>query len=206
MLEEQDLKSEAETLADAAKANASKAKEFIAGPYQRFETFYATWYLVSTDALKAGMDDTKRKILAARLSAQDAAKEAELANQGFLRIKNIPDSDTVAIKQTFNEIEAHKVRTDEDVVRVTKNNWAKFKPQDPDPPIDSLSHSVQFIVAYGAGISPNWVLLQWKGPASSGSLASLGGGRTHTLNLTLGPSKGEQSRALQTLAIQQINH
>lgn len=204
MLEERDLKSEVEELAAAAQDNATKARDLIAKPYARFQTYYAKWYAVSTTALKIGMDDTKRKIQTARLQAQDAAREAELANEGALHIKSIPDSDTTAIRQTFNDVAAHKARTDEDLSKMAKHNWAKFNPADPDPPINSLSHSVQFIVAYGAGITPNWVLLQWRGPSTSGSLASLGGGRTHTLNLTLGPSKDEQSRSLQTLAIQQI--
>jgi hypothetical protein len=75
----------------------------------------------------------------------------------------------------------------------------------PDPPIDSLLHSVQFVVLYGASVSPSWTLLHWKGPSLSGPAASASGTRTHILNLALGPgsNKGslEQARLLMNQTI-----
>jgi hypothetical protein len=56
----------------------------------------------------------------------------------------------------------------------------------PDPPIDSLSHALNFIVTVGAGISPNWALVHWKGPATLGNLVAFSGMRTHTLNIAMG--------------------
>jgi hypothetical protein len=65
-------------------------------------------------------------------------------------------------------------------------------PDHVDPPIDSVLHSVNFVVSYGAGISPSWSLLQWKGPGAGNTpLLSASGQRTHTLNITLGPKSGE---------------
>ena len=71
----------------------------------------------------------------------------------------------------------------------------KALPDQVDPPIDSVSHSLQFVVSYGVGISPSWTLLQWKGPGGSGNTPFFGasGTRTHTLNLALGPRSGTAS-------------
>lgn len=77
----------------------------------------------------------------------------------------------------------------------------------PDPPIDSIGHSVQFVVAYGAGIAPSWTLIAWKGPALNGPVLSASGTRTHLLQLALGaptaPAKGsaEQNRIIQNQTI-----
>jgi hypothetical protein len=73
----------------------------------------------------------------------------------------------------------------------------------PDPPVDSLLHSVQFVVTYGASLSPSWTLLQWKGPSpAGGSTGSATGQRTHLLNIALGPvGSGEQNRLIQNQLI-----
>ncbi len=96
----------------------------------------------------------------------------------------------------------------------------------PDPPIDALSHSVQFIINYNAGISPNWVLAVWRGPSlggslasaaaaagggagagGGGSLASAGGQRQNTLNISAGPpDKADATRLLNNLNVQQAFH
>jgi len=79
-----------------------------------------------------------------------------------------------------------------------------------DPPIDSLSHSVQFIVALSGNVAPNWTLVNFKGPATTGTLASGSYTITHTLNIVMGspavaalpPSASqEQIRQLQNLTI-----
>ncbi len=69
---------------------------------------------------------------------------------------------------------------------------ASALPAQIDPPIDSVAHSVNFVVTYGAGISPSWSLLQWKGPGSSQGSPLFGatGTRTHTLNIALAPRSG----------------
>jgi hypothetical protein len=63
-------------------------------------------------------------------------------------------------------------------------------PAQVDPPIDSVLHSLTFVISYGANVSPNWTLLQWKGPSQNGNLLSATGARTHTLNIALGPRVG----------------
>jgi hypothetical protein len=69
-----------------------------------------------------------------------------------------------------------------------------------NPPVDGLLHSVQFVVAYGASVSPNWTLLKWKGPSLTVPGASASGLRTHILNIALGPP-AEQNRLIQNQTV-----
>ncbi|OKO83267.1 hypothetical protein [Bradyrhizobium sp. NAS96.2] len=77
----------------------------------------------------------------------------------------------------------------------------------PDPPIDSVLHSVQFVLAYGASVTPSWTMIQWKGPALNGPAASGQGQRTHILQLALGPRTvsdkitAEQARLIQNATV-----
>jgi len=61
-------------------------------------------------------------------------------------------------------------------------------PAAPDPPIDSMGHAVQFVVAYGGSVTPSWTLLAWKGPGVNAPMLAASGTRTHLLQLALGPS------------------
>jgi hypothetical protein len=81
-----------------------------------------------------------------------------------------------------------------------------------DPPVDSLSHSVQFVVAVSGNITPNWTLVHFKGPTASGSPLAAGGlTATHTLTIAMGspavaagppPGAGpEQNRQLNNMVI-----
>lgn len=78
----------------------------------------------------------------------------------------------------------------------------------PNPPIDALTHSVQFIITYGASITPTWTLVRWQGP--TGPLAFATGVTTHTLNIAIAPRpesappiNPEVARALDNLNFQQ---
>lgn len=64
-----------------------------------------------------------------------------------------------------------------------------FPPQ-VDPPVDSVLHSLQFVITYGANVTPSWTLLQWKGPGQTGNFVAAMGTRTHNLQLALGPRSG----------------
>lgn len=63
-------------------------------------------------------------------------------------------------------------------------------PSQVDPPIDSISHSLQFVINYGANVSPTWSMLEWKGPAPGGNLFSASGVRTHNMVIAMGPRSG----------------
>jgi len=67
----------------------------------------------------------------------------------------------------------------------------------PDPPIDGILHSVQFVVAYGAGITPSWTLINWKGPGLNAPGVSAQGVRTNILNLALGSRTGATKATLE---------
>jgi hypothetical protein len=82
------------------------------------------------------------------------------------------------------------------------SNLPSALPNQVDPPIDSVLHSVNFVVSYGAGVSPSWSLLQWKGPGAGGTpLLSASGQRTHTLNLALGPRTGNPAISTDALRL-----
>ena len=55
------------------------------------------------------------------------------------------------------------------------NGIVSFKP---NPPIDGLLHSVQFVVTYGGSLSPVWTLLLWKGPGTLPAFQRLASGPT----------------------------
>jgi hypothetical protein len=61
----------------------------------------------------------------------------------------------------------------------------------PTKPIDSLTHTVMFLVTYSAGIQPQWTLIQVAGPLTQ--LANMQGVRTHTLVIALGPETENSS-------------
>ena len=77
----------------------------------------------------------------------------------------------------------------------------------PDPPMESIGQSMNFVVTVGLSTTPNWTYLHWKAPANGSSLAALSGIRTHTLNVALGaPSAAgvtEVQRVLNNAATRQ---
>jgi hypothetical protein len=75
----------------------------------------------------------------------------------------------------------------------------------PDPPFESIGQSLNFVVTAGASLSPNWSFARWKGPTNGGTLASVTGIRTHSLNIAMGPVSGttEVSRVLDNAATRQ---
>ena len=71
-----------------------------------------------------------------------------------------------------------------------------------DPPIDSLSHQVQSIVAWSGNIGPSWSLVKFRGPSpSSGSLVSGSSSNTHTLSIVLGQPGTDTTNTLAALQI-----
>jgi hypothetical protein len=56
-----------------------------------------------------------------------------------------------------------------------------------DPPIDSISHQVQFIVSWSGSATPNWSLVSFKGPGpASGAFLAGSHSDTHTLTIVMG--------------------
>lgn len=70
-----------------------------------------------------------------------------------------------------------------------------------DPPIDAISHQVQFIVVLNASANPTWTMLNFKGPSpTSGSFGSATDTNTHTLTIVMGePSSAAVTNARSAL-------
>jgi hypothetical protein len=74
---------------------------------------------------------------------------------------------------------------------------AKPKAQQ-DPPIDNMSHTIQFIVSLNANATPSWNLLRIKS-GTSPALASISHSNTQTLSMVFAaPGEGKASNATQS--------
>jgi hypothetical protein len=162
------------------------------------------------NALAAGkMEQTQKTYEAARLvlgaeigarrELKNVDKEAAkvLATDGKLIESDAKlKAEFEAIKKEAKEAAGRTTEASKDVERIVDT-----LPR--DPPIDSLAHSVRFVVAVSGNLSPNWVLARFRGPTAGGSLLSGSHTRTHTLSIALG-SPGEQQRVLNNLVIMNL--
>jgi len=62
-----------------------------------------------------------------------------------------------------------------------------------DPPLDSMSHQIQFIVGLSGSLSPNFTLVKFRGPAQTGSLAAASRVRTHTLAVVMASPRNNKT-------------
>ncbi|WP_315834444.1 hypothetical protein [Bradyrhizobium prioriisuperbiae] len=151
------------------------------------------------------------------LKARDDATRAKTKNDLVVDIAtNMKEGDTSPEAYT----KANQAKTNADDVvdlaadaaeqsKAAGENAGNVTKRIPDPPIDSVSHSVQFVVTAGASIAPTWTLVRFRGPI--GNLAGVTATQTHTLNIALGPRgdngarySQEAVRALNNLTLQQI--
>lgn len=128
------------------------------------------------------------KLVAIQLSPQYCDAKEYRSYMAELRAKQLQPAQKIATAAQQNSQLATKLLT-------------------PDPPVESIGQSLNFVVTLGINDSPNWILLRLKGPANGGSFGSLSGIRTHTLNIALGaPTQSgvaEVSRVLANQAIRQ---
>jgi hypothetical protein len=218
---------EAKTMADTAAEDATKSandavasQASVAASLSSVQTAIQTnigpYYAVMTDELKALVANnlaTLTTILeyvktdvdgaqAANAEAQAAAKRIDdvAARKDPPPPPTVDETDVLNAKRGASNAkkfadDATKKKTKASAI---ENNLTGFKP---NPPIDGLLHSIQFIVTYGGSVTPNWSLLLWKGPGLTIPGASLSGVRTNILSIALGPTT-EQNRLLlnQTIA------
>jgi hypothetical protein len=163
---------------------ASKAKA-QAKSVQQLQTQVAASYSGANDA----SDD------AASLADRVKLNPSEETNENEIKALN----DANSAKQNADSAETNALKAQAEAKAAQSN--AKLAAKQPDPPLDSVAHAVQFIVTKTASIAPSWTLVRWHGP--TGNLASVSGITTHTLNIALGPTN-EQSRVLSNLVIQQL--
>jgi hypothetical protein len=134
--------------------------------------------------------DKKKIIMKIHTLAKWAAEAAIAAT---LAKNNIENSNP-------DELEDNAVQADMNAENAARYAAMANRIANPDPPVDSLSHSLNFIVTIGVSASPNWILLQWKGPANVGNVATYSGIRTHTLSIALGsPGAGGNAEANRVL-------
>ena len=193
----------------AAQAASDSANRIAAYPQQIYQAVHASWPVLDTDI----KNQIKSNIASLKVYAPEAVSAAAIAKQraadvqkvyeGFLNSPpphaDVPEQqvvdqenkkdDAVAQKQYVSDLE-------------TEANKIVGGLKHIDPPMDSLLHSVSFVLSYGASASPNWTLLQWKGPSPTGaSTFAASGQRTHVLNIALGPTSAEQNRLIQNQTV-----
>ena len=193
---------------DEAVASQAKAAEYASKVHAAMQTSVAPYFTVLTDELK--------QIISGLISNIDTANEyakrdVENAEQAVSKAKDIvsqleassAQQDVGDLVAAANQLAldaanyAKHAKKQETVASAIEQKFANYLP---NPPIDGLLHSVQFVVTYGANVSPNWTLLQWKGPSLTVPGASASGVRTHTLNIALGPP-AEQARLIQNQTV-----
>ncbi len=139
---------------------------------------------------KSDVDDTLKDTqdLAAKLKANVPLEELQIPYGDLnTKVQNIMNNDEPRGDYVKMTARCASVLT-QIADQATKD--ADSLPNQVDPPIDAVSHSLQFVVAYGANITPSWTLIQWKGPGLTQNFLSASGTRTHTLNLAIGPRFG----------------
>lgn len=138
------------------------------------------------EATQRAADDAGSAIVSARAAAAETCD---------------PDAAEANAKLAFENLKIAETDAEEAVQLAA---YAE-KNLSPDPPIDSMSQQIQFVVTTSASIAPTWLLVHWQGPSATSNLASVQGIRTHTLNITLGPPSGNSpTRALDIINSQNV--
>jgi hypothetical protein len=202
------------TAAEKSATDAANSQSKVATSASHVQTHMQTtigpYFNVLTDDLKASISSNLSAIATilkyATDDADSAAVEARKIHAFIDDLAARPSNTRVDSRQMKADAEqfARNAKTFADHA---KNQMAAAQKIEaaitgfiPNPPIDGLLHSVQFIVTNGASITPNWTLLQWKGPGITVPGASVSGVRTNTLNIALGPTT-EQNRLIQNQTV-----
>jgi hypothetical protein len=96
------------------------------------------------------------------------------------------DRDIVVAADTTVKTIAANAKLFADHAQLLQKNVALLSVS-PDPPIDSILHSVQFVLSFGASVTPSWTFIRWKGPGLNSPAAAAQGVRTNILQLAFGP-------------------
>lgn len=193
----------------ASDASAAAAKRIAAYPGQIRSALNASWPVLDPDIKR----QVNSNVASLKVYAADAASAAAIAKQRADEVQSVYDgfanADPAPKEVTEKQVVDLEAKKDEALVQQkyvsdleAETNKVLGGLKHVDPPIDSLLHSVSFVLSYGASASPNWTLLQWKGPSPSGaSTFAAAGQRTHVLNIALGPNAGEQNRLIQNQTV-----
>jgi hypothetical protein len=187
------------------------AKEFAAkaaASVQRARDIAARYFV---DAKQSAPLVTRNDMQAVYRQVEDVltqAKQSTAWSQKAAAVEKLltPDEKKNLTPAQLQDIaDAKAAGQNADAAKIAANAIWKSIPQ--DSPIDSIGHQVQFIVVATGNATPNWTLVHFKGPGSSGNFASLTDTRTHTLNIAMGAPSGavnaspEQERMLNNLQL-----
>lgn len=182
---------------DTAQAYADEAKTYG----QQAQTLSAK--LKSDDLTKPPAEFASEIQKTADLASQsqDAIDQANSgmsnADKQLAELKELPKASTdPRVKKEVTDVGAAEAKIKsvlDPIATVLKSAIANLPP---NPPIDSISHQVQFIVTWSANGAPNWTLVHFHGPETGSSLFSASRGFTHTLNIAMGsPSNNGLNQA-----------
>ncbi len=84
-------------------------------------------------------------------------------------------------------------------VSASKCKWTPGAPPLKDktcrPPLNSITHTLEFTIVKNAGVTPGWSLVRFKSQTGNGSMLSASRIDTHKLTVTLGPSQEDLGQA-----------
>jgi hypothetical protein len=107
----------------------------------------------------------------ATIADRDAKKDDKLQGDELELLKKIPTSAKDASDQ---------------VAKAKDTATAAWELLPRDAPIDSITHTAKFIVTLGGSVTPNWILVKFKGPGLAAPFAGASRIRTNQLDVVLG--------------------
>ncbi len=196
--------------ADLAKKRADDALrvEYHSTPQAFISAIQATYDAAET---ANGQADTAAKAAATeqKLSKKVAAKFTELTKADPAKLSQqerdfITYMKANATNKETADSQATKAAADATKAQTTASAAIQHIPH--DPPIDAIGHQVQFVVAVSGNASPSWTLVNFKGPATTGTLVSASRSITHTLNIGMGaPTPATGAKAVGPEAFRQLD-
>lgn len=159
----------AETLAQTARNHAARAKRLAL--QNNVQGAYDAASLANGAALTAQEQLDKALELVWKVKIAVRKGEVDLSTEEQKLLTSISD----AAKDVTTEATG--------AVKSAKAAW-ELLPR--DPPIDSISHQAQFVVALSGNVTPHWTLVRFRGPGANSNLLSGSRTTTNTLNIVLG--------------------
>jgi hypothetical protein len=201
--------SKAKGLAKAASDSQNAVNMSVAHVQNHMETVIGPYLDVLTNDLRRIIGQNVKTILTIKTNANTDENNIEIYVQEIQAIRvhlaSLQDDTDVPVTVVTNA-QRFAMDADKSAKDAEKLSAAAKKIEDritgftPNPPVDAMLHSVQFVLTYGASVTPNWTLLQWKGPGLTVPGAAASTVRTHILNIALGPTS-EQNRLIQNITI-----
>lgn len=171
----------AEQLAETARRAGARAKKLVIE--RRFEAAYrainTTYGLV--ERVNGVLDEAKTLQWREKRALLDASDKHELTQ------------DDGKLVQSLN---ARAQEITDQASAAQKTGAASWALMPKDAPLDAIVHTTRFTVTTNLNVTPNWLLVQYKGPGNAGNFFSAERKRYHNLDITMGPSADPGGKAL----------